>query len=386
MDTLADNDRYLLVYPHSYNQRGVESSHSVQGVTDTGRMVNVKLRVTDDDKSRFSKIPKVRELGRRDGKAGDSCWAREDNDRGNREGVVLFARCTREGESQGCTTYTAEWAHVISQHSDSHGPIAGIGRLSISKKSGTQEVSAFFAIIYHLEHQVTVPIEQTDNLRFHLAKMLSSAMEKGTSPGILFRVIDKDGKVIDSLAREFFCKNTTGTAESTQDAGLSTATRFIDSISAELDKHGDKQAVLTRLSRFSVSWQAFQHYMEDDPYNYIKTQYYEKDGTPKACRVVLRVKESTDSGTVLLHRLHNMSDDGVPVPLLPSTLDTGSTLEPSVLYCSETSIELNPFSEPQRSAHRTSFATPDDDKAERTAKGMARFLEEQLKESGQWPF
>jgi len=125
----------IILYPHSYNKRGDESLHSVQGVTADGEEVNVKLRVASKYASRDG-TPSIAEFAREDYGAKNACIATPDNSPTNRQGILLFTGCEPDGENRkGITSYIARWAYRLVADGDSPAPIVGIGRIHVAEET-----------------------------------------------------------------------------------------------------------------------------------------------------------------------------------------------------------------------------------------------------------
>lgn len=125
----------IILYPRSYNKRGDESLHSVQGVTADGEEVNVKLRVASKYACRDG-TPSIAEFAREDYGAKNACIASPDNSPTNRKGILLFSGCEPDGENRkGITSYIARWAYRLVADGDSPAPIVGIGRVHIAEET-----------------------------------------------------------------------------------------------------------------------------------------------------------------------------------------------------------------------------------------------------------
>ncbi|AYG47602.1 hypothetical protein DV532_25220 (plasmid) [Pseudomonas sp. Leaf58] len=135
MPSNTSSPENIILYPHSYNKRGDESLHSVQGVTADGEEVNVKLRVASKYASRDG-TPSIAEFAREDYGAKNACIATPDNSPTNRQGILLFTGCEPDGENRkGITSYIARWAYRLVADGDSPAPIIGIGRIHVAEET-----------------------------------------------------------------------------------------------------------------------------------------------------------------------------------------------------------------------------------------------------------
>ncbi|WP_025562566.1 hypothetical protein [Psychromonas sp. SP041] len=225
----------IVLYPRSYNKRGGESLHSVQGVTDDGRLINVKLRIPEEFQQKENS-PSIIEFSRIDAKAKQSCFASPENSPMNREGVLLFSKATYDGVgSLGCDTYVAKWANVLAQNAESPDPILGIGRVEIKKNevlinSLNQKLIAakeinnkdtiekiekeiinpanfnFSLINYHYEFIKSDIEPSIDELRSKTTDSFSNKNIVGAVPGFFIRALNNKGRIIASSYMEFFAK------------------------------------------------------------------------------------------------------------------------------------------------------------------------------------
>lgn len=128
---LRAHEEAIVLFPRSYNKRGDEKLHSVQGVTLDGTEVNIKLRIDTSRKTRETP-PSIAEFSRTDIKAKNLCLASPENSRENREGILLFTNCElEESRKNTIPTYVAKWAFVLADHSETNAPIFGKGRIAL---------------------------------------------------------------------------------------------------------------------------------------------------------------------------------------------------------------------------------------------------------------
>lgn len=198
----------IALYPRSYNKRGDERLHSVQGVTLDGREVNIKLRV-DEAMQGKENTPSIAEFAREDVKAKNPCLATPDNGPGAREGVLLFTGCEEDGENRkGILSFTARWGYVLASHSDAPEPVFGLGRVVMIADS--HAAKTIHAEITELER---TKVEGWEAIAEHKRKALSDPMLFSYYGQLYiqdeeaeFDPKDRDGLV--DFAREAFARHT----------------------------------------------------------------------------------------------------------------------------------------------------------------------------------
>lgn len=204
----AGSDVTIVLFPRSYNKRGDERLHSVQGVTLDGREVNIKLRV-DEAMQGKENTPSIAEFSREDVKAKNPCLASANNGPEHREGVLLFTGCEEDGENKkGLLSFTARWGYVLASHSDAPEPVFGLGRVVMIADS--HAAKSIHAEITELER---TKIDGWEAISEHKRKALSDPMlfsyygqlyiheeEAGFEP--------KDKEALVEFARESFAKHT----------------------------------------------------------------------------------------------------------------------------------------------------------------------------------
>ncbi len=138
----ALSDDTIVLYPRTYNKRGEERLHSVQGLALDGNEVNIKLRIDESMQGKDS-TPSIAEFSREDVKAKNPCLATPGNGPNAREGVLLFTGCEPDGENKkGLPTFTARWGYVLASHSDAPEPVFGLGRVAIATDSLLKRLSS----------------------------------------------------------------------------------------------------------------------------------------------------------------------------------------------------------------------------------------------------
>jgi hypothetical protein len=235
-NTTATGDETIVLFPRSYNKRGDERLHSVQGLTLDGREVNVKLRIDESMLGKES-TPSIAEFSREDVKAKNPCLATPDNAFDNREGVLLFTGCEVEGENRkGIPTFTARWAYVLASHSDDQDPVFGLGRVVIIadnqavkaihteledleklKPVGWEAIAerkrkalsdplklSYFGHLYQDAEEKSFPIANRDELTEFADSIFTSYTRSGVVGGVLIRLKDENGALIPGFSTEVF--------------------------------------------------------------------------------------------------------------------------------------------------------------------------------------
>lgn len=229
-------DESIVLFPRSYNKRGDERLHSVQGVTLDGREVNVKLRV-DEAMQGKENTPSIAEFAREDVKSKNPCLASADNAPDNREGVLLFTGCEEDGENRkGIQSYTARWGYVLASHSDSPEPVFGLGRVvmiaeSAAAKSIHQELTelertkaegweaiaerkrrelndpmlfSYYGQLYQPGEEKTFSLEDRQAIIGYAKETFQKYTKQGVVGGLLIRAQGEDESAISGFSTEIF--------------------------------------------------------------------------------------------------------------------------------------------------------------------------------------
>jgi hypothetical protein len=229
-------DESIVLFPRSYNKRGDERLHSVQGVTLDGREVNVKLRV-DESMQGKENTPSIAEFAREDVKGKNPCLASVDNAPDNREGVLLFTGCEEDGENRkGIQSYTARWGYVLASHSDSPEPVFGLGRVvmiaeSVAAKSIHQELTelektkpegweaiaerkrrelndpmlfSYYGQLYQPDEEKTFALEDRQAIINYANDTFLKYTKQGVVGGLLIRAQVEDGSAVSGFSTEIF--------------------------------------------------------------------------------------------------------------------------------------------------------------------------------------
>jgi hypothetical protein len=232
----ASADETIVLYPRSYNKRGEERLHSVQGVTLDGREVNVKLRV-DETMLGKETTPSIAEFSREDVKAKTPCLATPENGPDSREGMLLFTGCEVEGENRkGIPTFIARWAYVLASHSEAQTPVYGLGRVvmladSQATKSIQQELAdleklkpegweaiaerkrltlgdamqfSYFGQLYQDKEEEAFAIDNRQPLVEFADRIFTGYTRGGVVGGLLIRLQDEGGAFIPGFSVEVF--------------------------------------------------------------------------------------------------------------------------------------------------------------------------------------
>lgn len=232
----ADTNETIVLFPRSYNKRGDERLHSVQGVTLDGREVNIKLRV-DEAMQGKENTPSIAEFSREDVKAKNPCLASPENAPGQREGVLLFTGCEEDGENKkGILSFTARWGYVLASHSDAPDPVFGLGRvvmiadshaaktihaeiteLERTKIEGWEAISerkrkalsdpmlfSYYGQLYMQDEESSFSTDDREALIDFSRGAFLKYTKNGIVGGLLIRLQSEDGKIISGFSSEIF--------------------------------------------------------------------------------------------------------------------------------------------------------------------------------------
>lgn len=245
----ASADETIVLFPRSYNKRGDERLHSVQGVTLDGREVNIKLRV-DEAMQGKENTPSIAEFSREDVKAKNPCLAAPDNGPGAREGVLLFSGCEDDGENKkGILSFTARWGYVLASHSDAPEPVFGLGRvvmiadshaaktihaeiteLERSRIEGWEALSehkrkqlsdpmlfSYYGQLYIHEKEALFDPKDKDLLIAFAREAFATYTRNGIVGGLLIRLQDAEGNLVSGFSPEVFPRWKPGNTYQTAD-------------------------------------------------------------------------------------------------------------------------------------------------------------------------
>lgn len=334
----------IILYPRSYNKRGDENCHSVMGVTDDGTEVCVRLKISEQHKG-ADWAPSVVELSRTDYKAKKFCVASETNCKEKREGVLLFTSANpvydSANKANGIKTFTATWAHVLSEDSDSPSPIFGISRIEFNRESGDikkikEEIKmasgnpdreselkdliemvsdpanfSYHSIIYHCEELVCIPSEK-GSLVSKITEIIDKKSPDGIVNGFLIRKVDRNGFVIKGSCREFYPfyqrhtgRNQNGYEFLLKNGYMLDECNYIDGIS---------RLEIIPTSRIAGGKVTSKHYSSKDNFDLLLSTYGDSDNK-LACRSAVKINY-TNGNSLILNKLFSLSPSSGNVELL----------------------------------------------------------------------
>lgn len=319
---------YLILYPRTYNQRGVEQLHSVMGLTPEGEEVNVKLRL---DPAHIGKkyAPSISEFARDDRKATTPCINSPDNSPDGREGVLLFTQVASEPRRSGKPAFVAKWAAVLCEDKDSPEPLIGIGRVKIdlspegyklksqiakAHKAGIdtekmeraledESMYEFPVIMYHHTNTQSRPITQTKYIKDAIAFMIRTNSVKGVVGGVMIRVQDPMSQYERPYYREVFPRFVLLNRKY-EDADT-VASSVVSALPAEFSDQA--RIDLIPLTRIDCGPRGSQYYGKPSRSAFLRRCFEDSDGEPLVCHVAVRVTEFTDNNTTLLSRIYPLS-------------------------------------------------------------------------------
>lgn len=334
----------IILYPRSYNKRGDENCHSVMGVTDDGTEVCVRLKISEQYKG-ADWAPSIVEFSRTDYKAKKFCVASETNCKEKREGVLLFTSANpvydSANKANGIKTFTATWAHVLSEDSDSPSPIFGISRIEFNRESGDikkikEEIKmasgnpdreselkdliemvsdpanfSYHSIIYHCEELVCIPSEK-GNLVSKITEIIDKKSPDGIVNGFLIRKVDRNGFVIKGSCREFYPfyqrhtgRNQNGYEFLLKNGYMLDECNYIDGIS---------RIEIIPTSRIAGGKVTSKHYSSKDNFDLLLSTYGDSENK-LACRSAVKINY-TNGNSLILNKLFSLSPSSGNVELL----------------------------------------------------------------------
>jgi len=339
----------IILYPRSYNKRGDESLHSVQGVTPDGEEVNVKLRIPANAKIIGVK-PSIAEFAREDYGAKNVCRATPDNGPNKPGGMLLFTGCEPDGSNRkGMTSYIARWAHRLCADDESPAPIQGIGRVDVAKPVTKQrgyltdikalreaKPSGWEERVSAIEAQMNNPVEFQYQLRMyrfaetctfslsareewerHFSGLIDNQNLRGATVGAFVRVRLEGGKYLPEIATEMlplFMKN-----QSRFQSGAEVL-QWLYRKNPELPGLGDDaQIVIVPIECHTAGTVFRKHYGAAERYNRLLQQYYPGDRA-ELCHLV--ASRSMHEGEPMLLRVHPLT----PPLAIPAKLAEDGTL------------------------------------------------------------
>lgn len=339
----------IILYPRSYNKRGDESLHSVQGVTPDGEEVNVKLRIPENAKIIGVK-PSIAEFAREDYGAKNVCRATPDNGPNKPGGMLLLTGCEPDGSNRkGMTSYIARWAHRLCADDESPAPIQGIGRVDVAKPVTKQrgyltdikalreaKPAGWEERVSAIEAQMNNPIEFQYQLRMyrfaetrsfslsardewegHFSGLIDNQNLRGATVGAFVRVRLEGGKYLPEIATEMlplFMKNQ-GRFQSGGEV-----LQWLYRKNPELPGLGDDaKIVIVPIESHTAGTVFRKHYGAAERYNRLLQQYYPGDRA-ELCHLV--ASRSMHEGEPMLLRVHPLT----PPLAIPAKLAEDGTL------------------------------------------------------------
>jgi hypothetical protein len=333
----------IILYPRSYNKRGDESLHSVQGVTPEGEEVNIKLRVSSKYQGRDG-TPSIAEFAREDYGAKNACIASPDNSPEKRQGILLFSGCEPDGENRkGITSYIARWAHRLVSDADAPAPVIGTGRVDIAEDTSRNrglktdiealkkaKPTGWEGRIVRLEEELNDATRYAYSLRIYLhgqtrtfrskdtkaweqwiAETINQGELHGSLAGVFIRAKLDTGKFLPEIASELI--PIWNPKEHRYQNGQEIASWFHRQ-NPEVQGLGDDVSLVIMPIQCHVAGQVFKKfYGEPERLDKLRQQFY-PGGEPELSQVI--ASQSLHEGKHLLLRVHALSDPlGRPMKL-----------------------------------------------------------------------
>lgn len=335
----ASADENIVVYPRSYNKRGEERLHSVQGVTLDGREVNVKLRIDEAMLGKES-TPSIAEFSREDVKAKSPCLASPDNGPDKREGMLLFTGCEVDGENRkGIPNFTARWAYVLASHSEAQTPVFGLGRVvmladSQSTKNLHEELAelerlkpegweavaerkrlslgdamnfSYFGQLYQEQEEASFPIDERQSLVDFADKIFTGYTKGGVVGGLLIRLQDDQGAFVPGHSVEVFPR---WKRQNTYQSASDVMKFFFKSFDQR--SKGDQATTITAMPimRYSCGPSFKNYYFQKDPESSllkIKKRYL-INNEPTVSRIAFTLSKREESGDRFMLKYYPLSN------------------------------------------------------------------------------
>ncbi|MFK4132139.1 hypothetical protein ACI2KR_07550 [Pseudomonas luteola] len=345
----------IILYPRYYNKRGDSSLHSVQGVDQNGKVINVKLRVHEAAKS-FEFCPSISEFSRTDRKAKMVCEATPTNGPDDRSGVLLFTGCSEDSNSTDENSWIARWAYVLAEDSESPDPIFGIGRVDIRKSTSevnlakrrlrelesrgetaseeyahyrleTQNPENFHfpVVVYQYDLSISVTSDETEAIAMSVSKSIEANTFNGFTGGVLLRFIDLDGSLIDAV--EVYAKYVVHGKryQNGDEVGFHVLSEYGDILSMS------RQIQIVPLLRINSGAVGNQHYSDIKRYKELVGQFYENDVIPLVTPIVVTLYHNKQSNLNLLSRVFSLGDPcGYHFEYFPKTEDQENSFKSSI--------------------------------------------------------
>lgn len=333
----TDRGRSIIFYPRSYNTRGENKKHSMMGVTESGKTINVKLRLDDKHEGKEN-APSIKEFAKTDFLAKNPCIASEDNSADNPEGILLLSRCIKDNfdNDKGVEVYIARWAVVLSPSSQTPAPHKGIGRMEIKKDSSTVKklrglmrksesenrlddadafkkqiedpVSwSFPAIFYYPEKMVSFSLGNSKPVEEKASLELTNLAKSGIVSGMAVRARNSSNEVVKDTYKEIFSKFIISKTR------YQNGTETFKSIISELEeKYGNENYKWDAIpiKKINTGPASSRHYGAKDRLSFTRSMFTfdSNDNEPRLAKICVRVSYFGDTDNTLLSRLYTISE------------------------------------------------------------------------------
>lgn len=333
----TNRGRSIIFYPRSYNTRGEQKKHSVLGLTDGGKIINVKLRLDEKHEDKQN-APSIKEFAKTDYLAKNPCIPSEDNSPENPEGVLLLSRCFKEGydSEKGVDVYIARWAVVLSPSSQTPPLHKGLGRMEIKKDSSTVKklrglmrkaesdnklddadalkkqiedptAWSYPAIFYFPEKMVTFSLDNTKGLEEKVSVELDNLSKSGIVSGLALRARNKSNEVIKETYKEVFSKFIISATR--YQNGLETFKSIIEDLSGKYSNKDYKWDAIP-IKKINTGPSSSRYYGLKEKLSFTRSMFTfdSNDSEPRLSKICARVSYFGDTDNTLLSRLYTTSE------------------------------------------------------------------------------
>ena len=333
----TDRGRSIIFYPRSYNTRGENKKHSMLGVTESGKTINVKLRLDDKHEGKEN-APSIKEFAKTDFLAKNPCIASDDNSAENSEGILLLSRCIKDNfdNDKGVEVYIARWAVVLSPSSQTPAPHKGVGRMEIKKDSSTvrklkglmrksesenrlDDADAFKkqiedpvswsypAIFYYPEQMVSFSLGNTKPLESKVAQDIDTLAKSGIVGGMAVRARNKSNEVVKETYQEIFSKFII--SKTRYQDGIETFKSIVDELN-ETYGNDDYKWDAMPIKKINTGPASSRHYGSKDKLSFTRSMFTfdSNDEEPRLAKICARVSYFGDTDNTLLSRLYTISE------------------------------------------------------------------------------
>lgn len=306
--------------------------HSMVGMTESGQLINVKLRLPEKHANKPTS-PSIVEFARNDFRAKMVCIASDDNGPENPEGVLLLSGCQKEGsdKSKNLEVYTAQWADVIASDSQSPRYFSGLSRMVIqpfsneviklkalldrAEKAGDSDKAeqlqakiddpvnwSYPVILYYPQETETFNPNQVDELIDAGARMVDVVSESGPTGGIAIRALTSDGHVIEESYSELYARYIV--TETRIQTGRELMQALVDDW--EWISREDVTIEVFPIGKINSGPVANKMYSKEANYSFIERYFYEND-KPRVCHGIIRISYNEDAHLTLLSKYFALS-------------------------------------------------------------------------------